>query len=490
MSQKGQARAPYIAAIVVLIVIAGVFASLWATTPPGEIRTVTETQRITETVTTTAFLTPAPEELTITIPKWWSAASFYRDFWIPFFEGKMAEQGRIVKVRIIDYPAPDPPFIEKTITDLKAGTAPDVIFVDGFFIGQFAEAGYLVDLTPFVEKWPDWNNYYDSMKAMVTWKGKVWALPYETDIRPLYYRKDIFKLAGLPVPWEPKSWDDLLNAARTLKANAEKIKAALGIDEFYPIAIKMGKKIEEATTMQGFYMVLLGTGGRLYNFETGKWIAKSPELLETFRFLYKIYVEEELAVPADIWFGPDPIDAVHRMLSEGKVAIFPTWQGVWFDIGNPDHRWFNPNRDDVLAFTKMPGMTPDRPPVTISGGWTLAISHNARDKELAWEFLKTIFSLQMTVQRMIAFPGGLPPRVDAAEDALFRARMDPYTLWATTLVEVTTFRPGDPKYPEISAVVQEATERILLLKEKPEDVLEWFASRVKEIAGPGNWEER
>jgi multiple sugar transport system substrate-binding protein len=35
----------------------------------------------------------------------------------------------------------------------------------------------------------------------------------------IWYNKAVFEKAGLPVPWEPKSWADMTTAAETIKAN-------------------------------------------------------------------------------------------------------------------------------------------------------------------------------------------------------------------------------------------------------------------------------
>jgi len=450
---------------------------------------------LTLTILSPTILGQEVIELTIAPPKWWSGFRFYKEIWIPYFEGKMAEKGILVKVKIVDYPAPDPPFIERTILDLKAGTAPDIIFVDSFYVGQWAEAGYLYPLTDFVKEWPEWEKYFEPLKRAVIWKGDVYAVLIETDIRPVYYRKDIFKAAGLPVPWEPKSWDDILEAARTIKAKAEEIKAKLGIDELYPIAFKMGKKIEEATPMQGFYMLLAGTGDWIFDEKAGKWVAKSGGLLDSFKFLEIIH-KEGLTVPTDLWFAPDPIDLVHRLLAEGKLAIFPTWQGVWYDMGNPAHKWYVPNRDEVVGYTAMPGRRKflgkeyptDPEKVTVSGGWTLAISHNSKHPDLAWEFIRSVLGTELSVVRMIVFPGGLPPGTHVSEDPLYKARTDPYTLWAVELVKYTIFRPSRAEYPYVSSAVQEATELILAGK-SAEEVMDWYAEKIKEIA-PEAWIEK
>ena len=488
----GGAAAPTVTTVTTTVTQPGMTVTT-TVTQPGAVTTVTQTvtqtvrQTVTRTVTAPGELRPVT--LTIAAPRWWSAFSFWRDIWVPFFQGRAAQLGLVVNVEFAEYPSPDPQYNNKLITDLKAGVAPDVVFVDAFFIGQFAEAGFLVDLTDRVNAWPDWQQYYKAMKDMVSWKGRVYALPYETDIRPLYYRRDILEAAGVIAPgedWQPRSWDEILEAARKIRQNLPTFEGK----EVRPIAIEMGSKIEEATPMQGFYMLLMGTWppyNHIFDFEQGKFIARSPQLKRAFEFLYTIYVKEpELAVPAEVWFGASPIDEVHAMFigkhPEIITAMLITWQGVWFDMANPEHKWYFPERDQKVGVAKMPGSGDPGSPefITVSGGWSVAISANAKDVDLAWEFLKAVFSKEMTVQRMIAFPGGLPPRKDVVEDPLFKARMDPYTLWAAELLPFTTFRPSHPDYPKYSSLIQQATDRILN-GEDPDSVLNWFAEQVKRI---------
>lgn len=61
---------------------------------------------------------------------------------------------------------------------------------------------------------------------------------------------------------------------------------------------------------------------------------------------------------------------------------------------------------------------------------------------------------------------------------LWRVQADAYTKWLVReLAPLATFRPGLPAYPQISDLIQEATDRILL-GEPPQAVLDWYARQV------------
>ena len=132
-------------------------------------------------------------------------------------------------------------------------TAPDVMYEDTFLVKADAQAGYLLPLDEYTAKWKDWSQFYDNAKqAGEGVDGKTYGVPMGTDTRALWYNKDIFKKVGLPVPWQPKTWDDVLAAAKTIK---EKDPGVI------PFNLYSGKPQGEASTMQGFEMLLYGADG-------------------------------------------------------------------------------------------------------------------------------------------------------------------------------------------------------------------------------------
>ena len=50
----------------------------------------------------------------------------------------------------------------------------------------------------------------------VSWNGKLWAIPYRIETHGVIYNKDHFKEAGLDPDKPPKTWDELISAAKAL----------------------------------------------------------------------------------------------------------------------------------------------------------------------------------------------------------------------------------------------------------------------------------
>ncbi len=103
------------------------------------------------------------------------------------------------------------------LEEQSAATAPNVVMQDTFLISSSESAGYLTNLTPYVEKWAGWKEFYPAFQKITEYNGKVWGISNGTDDRYLWYNKTLFKKAGLPVPWDPKNWSQVLAAAKTIK---------------------------------------------------------------------------------------------------------------------------------------------------------------------------------------------------------------------------------------------------------------------------------
>ncbi len=123
------------------------------------------------------------------------------------------------KVELVPIKAPDSEYYTKLQQMLRSPkTAPDLVYEDTFLINSDITSGYLKPLDPYLDKWPDWNQFVDTAKSAAKAEdGKTYGVPDGTDTRGLWFDKGIFKKAGLPANWQPKNWDDVLAAARTIK---------------------------------------------------------------------------------------------------------------------------------------------------------------------------------------------------------------------------------------------------------------------------------
>ncbi|MEV0174829.1 extracellular solute-binding protein [Streptomyces sp. NPDC050803] len=355
------------------------------------------------------------------------------------------------KVEFIPIKAPDSEYYTKLQQMLRsAKTAPDLVYEDTFLINSDITSGYLKPLDGYLAKWPDWNEFIDTAKAAAKGEdGRTYGVPDGTDTRGLWYDKGIFAKAGLPTTWQPKTWDDVLEAARTIKEK---------VPDVTPLNVYTGKPAGEAATMQGFEMLLYGTEDRLYDEQSKKWIAGSQGFKDALTFVETVYKEE---LGPDISTALDPnIQTIVRgdLLPNGKLGI--NLDGSWLPqdwLEGSGHEW--PEWSDELGLAAMPtqhGQAPGK--VSMSGGWTWAIPDKAANPGLAFDFIE-VMQTKANAQKWYVANSGIAVRSDVADDPAY-ADAQPGIKFFTDLVASTHYRPAFPAYPKVSTAVQEAMEGV------------------------------
>lgn len=89
----------------------------------------------------------------------------------------------------------------------------DVMMLDVIWVPEFARAGWLLDLSPYVSP-EDLAHFFPSTVTAATWGGRVWALPWNINVGLLYYRADLLARYGLS---PPATWDELTQAVRRVQ---------------------------------------------------------------------------------------------------------------------------------------------------------------------------------------------------------------------------------------------------------------------------------
>ncbi|MEK3734204.1 MULTISPECIES: ABC transporter substrate-binding protein [Paenibacillus] len=386
-----------------------------------------------------------------------------------------------VEIKPTPIQASEGDYFAKVALALKSTeTAPDIVTEDTFILNSDASAGYLEPLDDRLQDWEDWNNgsFIEAMKKGVTASdGKVYGVPYNTDSRGLWYNKEIFKQVGLPEDWQPKSWEEVLNAARTIKEQAPDI---------VPIWMNMGKATGEATSMQTYEMLLYGTGERLYDDASGKWIIKSQGILDALGFVETVN-KEGLGPPlSKVLNGQAGNTASREYLPQGKLAI--SLDGSWITgnyLETGAAPW--PEYKDVLGFAPMP-TSEGQPPgsITLAGGWALSIPSNSKNKDEAWEFIKYALNKDNT-QKLVTSSGNITVRTDVAKDPGYTQM--PFNEIATAYLQNADFRPSQEKYPEVSTQIQTMVEAVAT-GTSPQDAMNKYAQDVTRIVGADNVVEK
>lgn len=244
-----------------------------------------------------------------------------------------------------------------------AGEAPDVYLMNYGGIAFAAKDGLIEPLDDLIPK-TAWEDLYPNVSNFVSYKGKHYAYPQLLEPSTvLYYRKDLFKAAGLDPEKPPVTWDELVSYGKKLTtkdvfglgvaANAPDMGwATWGWQQQAAGHFAVTEEWSKATVTDAGYKDLLNLYKRFYD--------------------EKIVPEQALSGYADM-----------KAFGEGKLAM--AFCGSW-GIGQlkttyPD---IIPNLGIAVAPTKDGNQ--DKVTSTV-GGWTYVVDAKSKHKKEAADYI-------------------------------------------------------------------------------------------------------
>lgn len=403
-------------------------------------------------------------------------ADWYANYVIPQFTKQQKAKGVNVKVTFQPSGVDDEQYKTKVALDLKSRAGADVMALDGIWVGEFAQAGYLKPLSDVaganVTSWEGWSQIPKAVQANVSFEDKVYGIPAGTDGRVLYFNKKLFAQAGLPADWQPKSWQDIVDAGA-------KLKSIQGVD---PVQINAGTAMGEATTMQGVLPLLAGAGAEIYS--DGKWQGDTKAIREVLTF-YKQLLDQGLE-DKNFQQAAKGRDQSFAAFADGKVGILLEGDYFWRSVINPD-KGDDPmaSRNTDVGWAFIPAREPGSgvggtDQVSMSGGGGYFLNPNTKFPQQAWELMQFIGSAD-AINALLHGSAKVTARQDVNAKVLAK---DPLLSFISEKVlPVTHYRPGLAVYPQVSQALQQATADIVSGKSVEEAAKAYGAAVEKAVGG-------
>lgn len=277
-------------------------------------------------------------------------------------------------------------------TEIGAGTAPDVFWIPGTDVADFATRGLILNLADLASKTPDFSVdafYPGPMQALThnpqtgaegAGSGALWGLPRDVSTFVLYLNKDLLAEAGAEDPIELAKagkwdWNAFLDVAMKVRA--------LGSD-IYGYG---------ANAWWGPYGTWMNAaGGGFFNADRTACNLDSPQSLEGLKFQQDLYLVHKVAVP----YGEDS----EPPFRAGKVGMFQNGRWATPGIRTVSFNW------DVVELPKGPAGT--------AGNWLFwgAYVVNAKTKhpEEAWKLVQALTTAEVQA-KVSAMGTNIPSRV-------------------------------------------------------------------------------
>jgi multiple sugar transport system substrate-binding protein len=353
----------------------------------------------------------------------------------------------------------------KILNALGNQTSIDLLSVDQIWLGDFAERGYLTDLSDRAQHWGGLSDWYQANLDGNVYKGKVYSIWAWTDVRGIWYWKDLLNQASVD-PNSLKTWGGYIESATKLN-DALKSQGinGIGIDcggaEWYPYLWMLGGDIlamKNGHPTKGAYWF------PAYNSTKGLQAMK---------------------------FFNDQVDAGVKPIISGRYvassfvnrtyAVFP--QGSWLPEAFPPNQLSN--------LTKRVGFIPMYPvpkegvdTSTLLGGWELSIAQSSKNKDLTWELI-TLMLKPDIIAPMLAKTGYLPTQISIGQGPFsdILNQTIPYYDKMIALIELGRARPNTPEFPQIDDHVTEALKQVCHGVKEPKQALDEAAAKSAKALG-------
>jgi len=138
------------------------------------------------------------------------------------------------------------------VTRFTAKTPTDVCYNGGDWLPEFAKAGWVVPLEDYFPQVLDYKpDIVGYALSDITYKGKLYGLPYYSDITSFQYNKKLLEESGIEGP--PETWEELTDQLEVLKGK--------GFDP--PMALEIAAELP--TTFDNFTAMAYGRGAEWFD---------------------------------------------------------------------------------------------------------------------------------------------------------------------------------------------------------------------------------
>lgn len=301
----------------------------------------------------------------------------------------------------------------------------DLMGLDVTWEAEFAEAGWAVPWTGSAAAQVKGDTVAGSLDTAM-WKGKLVAVPYNSNTQLLWYRKDLVKTP-------PKTWDEMISMAQQL--------AKQGKPHYIE---EQGAQYEGATVW--FNSMVASAGGSILNANSTKVSLGAPALtaLQTMKKM-------ATSVAADPSLDVDMEDQGRQAMESGTAAFEINYPFVW-----PSMQANKPSFYKSFAYAPFPTVVAGKPAHSTIGGIDIAVSPYSKHRDL--DFQAALCLRNKANQEIGAVVGGLPPTLTSLYKNPSKDFVKAYPFYKLIYQQLQSgaVRPKTPAYQAVSIAISHA----------------------------------
>jgi inositol-phosphate transport system substrate-binding protein len=241
-----------------------------------------------------------------------------------------------------------------------AGEAPHIVCSGHEDVPVWANAGYIVPFDECRNMYPEYDDVIESLWFAGEWGGKIWAVPQDTEARPMFFNKTKLKELGWTDEKVEALSDNIKSGEFTLDdmiATAQEAIAQGVIEPGYGFWHRPSKGGDHLQ----FYFAF---GGRLYDPEQDKLVVVEEALVNWYAFQRRV-VEEGITpkgfIGTDWSIWHDTVSHANVLFWNGGVWHWADWAANYVkDLGGQEFLFEN------IGYALEPAGQPGLKPGTLS----------------------------------------------------------------------------------------------------------------------------
>ena len=392
-----------------------------------------------------------PVNLTLVVPAFEAASwsSLIHDF-----EAK----NRTIRITLVEVKNRQGDLTEKLkefyAINFQSGNAYDLIYMDVIWVSEFAEQGWLLDLSNRISQ-HELAEFLESDVIAGRYQGNLYRIPFRSDFGLLYYRKDLLEKAKLP---PPKTFQELLKTSQILQKQ-----------QITPWGyLWQGREYEGLSAM--FVEVLQGYGGFWIKPGSREVGLDRPEAIAAVQFLVNT-IEHKISPVEVVSYSEDESFA---QFQQGQGVFLRGWPFMWAQANAPD----SPIQGKV-AIQPTALHTKYHSGGGCNGSWGLGIAKTSKHPKEAWKAIAYLTSAKVQ-HRFTLETGYIPSRKTLFNDPEVLKKY-PHFPQLSRVLQHSVLRPPIPEYARASEILQRYLSQALRKERSPEEAMKAAAIETRKL---------
>ena len=365
-------------------------------------------------------------------------------------------------IEVVETLQPQDGIVEKLLTAIAGGGAPDVAMLHRRNLQAFAAEGALVPLDAYIaDTGVEESYWYPGEYSSNIYEGQIYGLPITEGLTFINYNLPLWEAAGFDPENFPQTWDEFLAAATQLTTMADNGQVDIA---GYTVGDNLGRT----------FLNWLITNGQssIYSEDTTTAQVNTPAAVETIAFLKRLtdealggYQNVQAFTAASSGLDQPPF-VMEKSAMEGGQA----WQFLVINETNPDLQY------KLAPFPG--GPSGDGPVATNQASWSYVIPQGTENPDAAWRLVEYL-TVGDGAKQFLLDQGRASPVVQYNEAEEYAET--PH--WAEFLAISGKSRTiaVSPVQPQVETVLSEMMQRVLTDDMTPEEGATWANDEVQRL---------